>query len=206
MAMCTWCHQEMRTARTCTVGVFHVAGRPITMVAFGREQWRPKPSRCGDCGVARDGWHHPGCDLQECPVCAGQMLSCGCRFDEDAPEDDDDSFPDDEWDEPLAPFGVDANGSLLEAGSLAGIPVLVRREDVPDSDITAVNGIPCTTALRTLIDIAATVEPAHLRSMLTDALARGLFSEADAWTRLGRADMAVHAGAALVRRALGSLR
>jgi hypothetical protein len=33
--------------------------------------------------VRPGGFHHPGCDLQSCPVCGGQMMTCGCRFDED---------------------------------------------------------------------------------------------------------------------------
>ena len=43
--------------------------------------------RCGDCGVIRGGSHHPGCDLQRCPACGRQLMSCGCSFDEDGPEE-----------------------------------------------------------------------------------------------------------------------
>lgn len=50
--------------------------------------------RCGDCNVARGGYHHLGCDMQRCPVCRGQLLSCGCHFDEDEPFSEDDLFDD----------------------------------------------------------------------------------------------------------------
>jgi hypothetical protein len=39
----------------------------------------PKRSRCGDCGVAWNGYHHPGCDLETCAHCRRQRLSCGCE-------------------------------------------------------------------------------------------------------------------------------
>lgn len=44
---------------------------------WGQEGMVP-PESCHDCGVSRGGFHHPGCDMEECPVCHGQRLSCGC--------------------------------------------------------------------------------------------------------------------------------
>ena len=95
MAICQWCEQEMLTAASCTVKALHESGNHVDLVAYGGEGgWMGRMARsgarCGDCGVKPDGFHHLGCDLQRCPLCRGQMLSCGCRFDEDPPEDDDD--------------------------------------------------------------------------------------------------------------------
>lgn len=37
--------------------------------------------RCGDCGIlCKEGnLHHWDCDLEECPKCGGQLITCGCR-------------------------------------------------------------------------------------------------------------------------------
>ena len=92
MATCTWCDREMTTAATCAVAVWHVDGRPVRRRVQPTRRGRGEAERCGDCGVAPGGTHHPGCDLERCPVCAGQAFSCGCRFDEDGLELDDEGW------------------------------------------------------------------------------------------------------------------
>lgn len=99
MAVCSWCRGEMATAGSCSISAFHRGGRTYPHIPFGAETgpYRHNTPRCGDCRVERGGFHHPGCDVQQCPACRGQLLSCGCRFDEDRFDEDgfDDGFDDD---------------------------------------------------------------------------------------------------------------
>jgi len=39
--------------------------------------------KCHDCNVMAGNSHHPGCDMERCPKCKGQLISCGCLDNEE---------------------------------------------------------------------------------------------------------------------------
>src|SRR5690348_15987816 len=93
MADCHWCRREMSSGESCTEHTLHLDG-----VAWPLAR---SPRRCGDCGVGPGGFHHPGCDLQQCPRCRRQLITCGCAFDEHRFEDgfeDGDAADESFWD------------------------------------------------------------------------------------------------------------
>jgi len=122
------------------------------------------------------------------------MLSCGCCFDEDGPDEDDNIVVDDVY--------VDANGCPTELVRVGGEPAVFHYDDLPETDITPVRVIRCTTALRTVIDVAPELSIAHLRRMVQDCLDRHLFTVEEARARLAQPDMVERAGAKLLRQVL----
>jgi len=34
---------------------------------------------CHDCGVKLGEFHHDNCDMEECPACGYQLISCDCE-------------------------------------------------------------------------------------------------------------------------------
>jgi hypothetical protein len=96
----------------------------------------------------------------------------------------------------------DSNGALTERRSISGVDVVVHYDDVPETDITVVQGIPCTTALRTVIDLAPAIDRLELHRMVQDCLDRHLFTLEEAEARLAQPDMQHRRGAELLRLVL----
>lgn len=83
MAICRICGQEMKVAKGCLASHLIHKGTPYERIKFmgtGGEGKADSPgSRCPDCDAQIGQYHHMGCDLEICPICGGQLLSCKCK-------------------------------------------------------------------------------------------------------------------------------
>jgi len=83
MAKCEICGQEMLEATGCKVSTVFISGKEYLRIPFGGESEQSCPpdegERCHDCGAVSGNYHHYGCDMEECPSCHGQLISCNCE-------------------------------------------------------------------------------------------------------------------------------
>jgi hypothetical protein len=79
---CLVCNLEMRGSPSCNLEILSVRYPLLkdwqVFQRIPHESARDSP--CHDCGVQDAGYHHPGCDNEECPRCHGQLISCGCFY------------------------------------------------------------------------------------------------------------------------------
>ncbi len=78
MAICEYCNKEMQLYESCIKIPFKINGKDVDPLPVTQE-------RCHDCAVTKGGYHHPGCDVERCPSCGRQAISCDCA-DEDEEE------------------------------------------------------------------------------------------------------------------------
>ncbi len=82
MAICRSCGREMLKARGCIMKYVHTtSGRYVRRQKVGDEGWIQPGERCGDCGALYGNYHHPRCDIERCPLCGNQLISCDCSID-----------------------------------------------------------------------------------------------------------------------------
>jgi hypothetical protein len=81
MAVCDVCEREMLEPRGCTLEQYDNFTDAVARlrIRYGDEPDNPQPpALCHDCGAPTGELHHPGCDIERCPLCYGQVISCGC--------------------------------------------------------------------------------------------------------------------------------
>ena len=77
MVKCPDCKKEMKTAVSCTHPYIKLNGE-----WFLRDtSYYDVNKRCHDCSIVnqKGNLHHFGCDIERCPRCHGQLISCGCK-------------------------------------------------------------------------------------------------------------------------------
>ena len=81
-ATCSWCEQNMLKADDCTENriVEYPDGTSLPSIPYLDDD---DGQRCHDCNVLVGNYHHPSCDMERCPRCGGQLISCGCLDEEE---------------------------------------------------------------------------------------------------------------------------
>lgn len=84
MAFCTCCKREMLRTKGCKKikidTKLHGKMNPIKVGDPDDLYFGQPDAICGDCGAYYGHYHHPGCDMEVCPVCKGQLNSCDCTW------------------------------------------------------------------------------------------------------------------------------
>jgi hypothetical protein len=67
---------------------YAINGKELERVRYGDEQgdWGADGHPCGDCGVLKGQYHVPGCDVEQCPNCGEQAITCDCEYESDEEE------------------------------------------------------------------------------------------------------------------------
>lgn len=88
MAKCNICDQEMGRGVSCVqLDVENASGEMLPPVPVYGD------TNCYDCKAPPGGFHHAGCDTEECPFCGFEVVSCGC-LENQSDEDLEDSLRD----------------------------------------------------------------------------------------------------------------
>jgi hypothetical protein len=79
MTKCKYCEQEMLEADGCdnSLKIEFPGGILKNPIPYEDEEGL----RCHDCNAKPGFYHHPGCDMEICPICKGQLITCDCSKD-----------------------------------------------------------------------------------------------------------------------------
>jgi hypothetical protein len=84
-AECGSCGREMSAILGgCGVAYAGIGGKAWARIHFGAEDYPSEVYErpCHDCNALPGQLHHVACDMERCPKCQGQMLTCACDVDE----------------------------------------------------------------------------------------------------------------------------
>ena len=60
-----------------------INGEEFDSITYGSGSDDLDTPTCDDCGARRGALHKIGCDLEPCPRCGGQAITCDCFYEDD---------------------------------------------------------------------------------------------------------------------------
>lgn len=78
--ICKACGQDMNEVDTCTATTVVLKDGHGILMEFDKSRFHftEEGGRCHDCGIKHGELHHMGCDVERCPRCEGQLITCYC--------------------------------------------------------------------------------------------------------------------------------
>jgi putative GTP pyrophosphokinase len=78
--------EQLRAAQEVTH--YTISGSEHRRIPYGDEpdDWGADHRPCHDCAAIKGQFHVIGCDVERCPTCGGQVISCDCPYDRDPDE------------------------------------------------------------------------------------------------------------------------
>ncbi len=55
-----------------------IGGQKYARIPLGLDGCEAPDGVCFDCAILKGQLHVPGCDMERCPQCEGQLISCAC--------------------------------------------------------------------------------------------------------------------------------